>query len=237
MDLFEINNVTFKQDNNFLLKNFNLTVSEPSVVLAVSRGRALTSTLARICAGILTPDEGEILFRGKKPENCRTRLSFIPSHAGMINNRSVRENIVLKVRYHPRLNEFYNEARVDEVLARFDLEAIQDNFPEELSSLQQKKVALARAFISEPGLIFINEPGYNLNLSETEEFFIKFEEFRPKNTTVIIFANSVFPECEFVDLIFALENSKVLAGGELDDVCSVDWIEKLVNKNRSLAEQ
>ena len=120
------------------------------------------STLLRLLAGLLKPDEGEILFKGKALENPEEQL--IAGHAAirmvfqdfdLMPNMTVAENL----RY-PLLN--YNKDfardRVSALLALCKIEALAHKKPRELSGGQQQRVALARALADEPELLLMDEP-------------------------------------------------------------------------------
>ena len=137
-----------------ILRDVRLDLAPGERVAVVGRSGAGKSTLLRIIAGVDTAFEGEV----RRPDN----ISFVFQEPTLLRWRSVLQNLTLT---HPGLPE--REARA--MLRRVGLEEKAGDFPGQLSLGQQRRVALARAFVGRPELLILDEPFVSLDPSLAEE--------------------------------------------------------------------
>ena len=118
------------------------------------------STLLRLVAGLFAPTSGELSVAGHSPAEARrsgARLSFVFQDATLLPWRNVRDNVNLPLELgHVPPGE--RGARVAEVLALVGLADFARRFPSELSGGMRMRVSLARALVTEPELLLLDEP-------------------------------------------------------------------------------
>lgn len=149
------------------------------VTMSLSPGEMLTvrgpsgcgkSTLLLTAAGMLKPDKGEVLYHEKhnpyaltpdKRSKLRAGLiGFVFQQFHLIPYLTVKENIIL-----PSLTTAVDdsEKRAKELISKFGLEARTDHVPNQLSTGERQRTALARALFNEPKVIMADEPTGNLD--------------------------------------------------------------------------
>jgi len=159
-----------------VLKDVTFEVADGEIVSIVGKSGSGKSTLLHIMAGFLTPDNGVIQVNG----NETTRFNEAESAEFRLNNYGfVFQNFQLM----PGLNAFENvelplklkgvrksvrRKKVGELMRQVGLSEVQDHYPNELSGGQQQRVSIARALITNPPVIFADEPTGSLD-SETEQ--------------------------------------------------------------------
>lgn len=140
----------------------SFSLSQGEILSFVGESGSGKSTLLRMLAGLMKPDEGEILFSGEPLENPEEQLiaghqqiKMVFQDFDLMPNMSVAENI----RY-PLLSydKAYAQERVSALLTLCGLSSLADRLPRELSGGQQQRVALARALADEPELLLMDEP-------------------------------------------------------------------------------
>jgi ABC-type Fe3+/spermidine/putrescine transport system ATPase subunit len=150
-------------------KRFGAVVAVDDVTLDIGSGEFLTlvgasgcgkTTLLRIIAGFARADSGELAIDGRRVEGLppsRREVGFVFQSYALFPTQTVAGNIgfSLRIRRRPKAEI---AARVAELCALTQLEALKDRYPHELSGGQQQRVALARALAPHPTILLLDEP-------------------------------------------------------------------------------
>ncbi len=153
-----------------VLRGFDLAVA-PGQSLVIIGGSGTGKSVSIKCAlGLMTPDKGEILFDGepahsrKAIEAMRRRTGMLFQGGALFDSLTVWENVAFVLLYRDGVGRSDAKKRAIETLAKVRLPAsAADLRPAELSGGMQKRVALARAIIASPELIFFDEPTTGLD--------------------------------------------------------------------------
>lgn len=163
-----------------LRKGFGDRVVLADVTLSLPRGRVLAvvgksgtgkSVLLKCLAGVLAPDQGEVLFGGRplsrhQPEalaDFRRRCSYLFQGNALLDSLNAWENVALPLEQTTLLPKSEIRARVGDALNRLDLAAEARRYPSQLSGGMQKRVALARALVTHPEIVLFDEPTAGLD--------------------------------------------------------------------------
>ncbi len=153
-----------------VLRGFDLAVA-PGQSLVIIGGSGTGKSVSIKCAlGLLMPDKGEILFDGEPTKSAkainavRRRTGMLFQGGALFDSMTVWENVSFVLLYRDRVGRAEAKKRAIETLAKVRLPAsAADLRPAELSGGMQKRVALARAIIASPELIFFDEPTTGLD--------------------------------------------------------------------------
>jgi len=152
-------------DRTEVLRGLDVTVAEGEFFFILGPSGCGKTTLLRIIAGFEYPTSGEVYFDGQPvrdlPPN-RRNIGMVFQNYALWPHLSVRQNVqfgldVLKV---PRPEALQ---RVNHALEMVRMEDYADRFPNQLSGGQQQRIALARAVVTRPGLLLLDEPLSNLD--------------------------------------------------------------------------
>jgi len=137
-----------------------------NVSLAVDRGEFVTflgpsgcgkSTLLKLIAGLVPASHGQIQVNGMTPENAREMMSFIFQDATLLPWRTVEQNVGLGL----ELEYAARAARRERVMRMLDLVGLRDvarSYPRQLSGGMKMRVSIARALVSKPRILLMDEP-------------------------------------------------------------------------------
>ncbi|HEX7117857.1 MAG TPA: ABC transporter ATP-binding protein [Longimicrobiales bacterium] len=177
----------------FVLRRITLDIREGEFVTIMGPSGAGKSTLLGIL-GMLDHDwTGEYHFLGepvhalkpkKRAELNRANIGFVFQQYHLLDTLTVSENLDIPLSYRnvPRKER---QARVADILDRFQIVGKKDLFPTQLSGGQQQLVGVARAIVAEPKLILADEPTGNLHSQQAREIMRLFKRLNEEGTTIV----------------------------------------------------
>ncbi len=187
-----------KDAKDFLL-DVSFTASDGITVLMGASGAGKT-TILRLIAGILTPDEGAIIlnsqtfFDSSKKMNLPIQarnVGFVFQDYALFPHLTARQNIAYGIKDKNSKND---SAR--EMLALFHIEHIGERLPNEMSGGEQQRVALARALASEPQIVLLDEPLSAVDFETRTKLLGEIEEAQRRTKIPFIYVTHNEKEAE-----------------------------------------
>ena len=175
-----------------VVDSVDLLVQAGDFICITGQSGSGKSTLLNILAGLLRADSGEILFQGadlckmSDGDFARMRnsvIGYIPQGNSLLQNFSVLENVCLPW-YLTRKDDIKNTAR--ELLAKVRLSCLENESPRRLSGGEARRAAIARGLITNPSIIFADEPTSDLDHENAVEVIRLFEEVNKQGAAVVI---------------------------------------------------
>lgn len=169
MPLLEASNISKKYDGQDVLKEVSLGIGEGESLAITGPSGSGKSTLLSLLGLLLHPTEGEILFKGQKVSSLsddeRSRLrntsfGFIFQNPQLIGSLSVLDNVLAPARLARRRGL---EPKAEKILTDLGLKNRLHYLPYQLSIGQKRRVAVARALILDPLVVFADEPTNDLD--------------------------------------------------------------------------
>lgn len=152
-----------------VLRDVSFKVPRGSIVSILGRSGTGKSVLLKCIVGLLQVDAGEMFYRNAplardtERSALRKASSYVFQHNALFDSATVRENVLLPLQARGTGSERDWEANVRDVLCRLELEDAAERYPAELSGGMQKRLAVARALVTEPELVFFDEPTAGLD--------------------------------------------------------------------------
>ena len=202
-------------------------------------GAGKTTTL-RMLATILAPSSGEARVGGvdvaSDPLEVRRRLGFLSASTGLYARLSGRETL----RYFGTLHGLSGaslEARIEDLIAAFELDRFVDQRCESLSSGQKQRVSIARAVLHDPPVLILDEPTTGLDILATSDM-IEFIAARRSAGRCVLFSTHVLSEAErLCDRIGVIHRGQLFATGTLDELRARTGREYLDEVFRALIDE
>ena len=176
------------------LNQVNLEIEKGEFIAIMGPSGCGKSTLLNILGMLDSPDTGSYKFLGEDVANRSERelsavrkdnIGFIFQSFNLIDELSVAENVELPLLYQ-KMPAKERAERVQEVLERVKIAHRGGHRPQQLSGGQQQRVAVARAVVTNPGLILADEPTGNLDTTNGEEVLSLLGELNTDGTTIIM---------------------------------------------------
>ncbi|MCM3758884.1 ABC transporter ATP-binding protein [Sporosarcina aquimarina] len=204
-----------------VLKDLSFEVQKGSIISIVGRSGSGKSTLLHIMAGFLKPESGKITVNGtvtsdfNETQSAEFRLAqfgFIFQNFQLMPGLTTFENIELPLKLKG-VSKAERTQLVKQLIQHVGLKEVQDHYPNELSGGQQQRVSIARALITNPPIIFADEPTGSLD-SETEQEILalirSLNESRGITFVIITHDDEV---ASIADEIYQMHDGVLKAGG------------------------
>jgi ABC-2 type transport system ATP-binding protein len=192
-------------------------------------GAGKTTTIKMLTC-LTKPTEGDALVGGysitKEPEQVKRLIGVSPQETAVAPNLSVRENLALICGIHGFSHE-RTQKKIEELSVQFDLEGVLKLKAGKLSGGWQRRVSIAMALISEPQILFLDEPTLGLDVIARHELWNVIRALKGKAT--VIMTTHYMEEAEALsDRIGIMRSGRLLAVGtpqELMDVAGTNDFE------------
>lgn len=176
-----------------VLREVSFALSSGASLAIVGPSGSGKTTLLGLCAGLDLPSGGDVLLAGEslagRDEDARAQIrndhvGFVFQSFQLIPTLTALENVLVPLELR---GESGKEAEARALLERVGLGEREDHYPVQLSGGEQQRIALARAFINEPKILFCDEPTGNLDgENATAMAELVFELNRERGTTLVL---------------------------------------------------
>lgn len=205
----EIRQLVFEADGTRLLHDINLSLASGRRTVILGPNGAGKSLLLRLCHGQLTPTSGEILWRGAGSRERAIRRQAMVFQRPVMLRRSALANILhtLKIRNVPRPER---RERAQAALAMAGLAHLADRPARLMSGGEQQRLALARAWVTEPEVLFLDEPTASLDPAATRSVESLVEGFHAAGTKIVMATQDLGQARRLADEIVFLHKGRLL---------------------------
>ena len=226
--MIKISNISKAFGDFVVLKNVNLSILKGETLVILGKSGTGKSVLLKIIVGLLEPDSGNLYINDKNIINLkiqqlneiRRKIGFLFQNAALYDSMSVRENLLFALRDFKSISSKEKQLKIEKYLdAVLLLDAI-DKMPSELSGGMRKRIALARALVTEPAIILYDEPTTGLDPITTREISYLIESVQEKFHLTSIVVTHDF-ECARI----VSDNVAVLHKGEINFYGKFDELE------------
>jgi branched-chain amino acid transport system ATP-binding protein len=199
------------------MKGIDLDVAEGAIVCILGANGAGKTTLMKTVSGLLKPAAGRILFRkeditGLAPDKIvRKGIVLVPEGRAILSRMTVLENLEMGA-YHRKDNGIRKD--LDAVMERFPiLKARKEQRGGSLSGGEQQMLAIARALLSRPRLLLLDEPSLGLAPLVVADIFRILREINADGTTVLLVEQNVKQALKVSRYAYVLETGRIVHGG------------------------
>ncbi len=191
-EILTVKNLNFEYTDAAVLKNVNFSLEKGDFLGIIGSNGAGKSTLIKLILGMLPYSRGEIKVLGKNISEVRGRVGYVPQKALSFNSAfpaTVRE--VVMANLFPRTGLFNHygkkyDSLVKSVLERVGMAEYENRLIGKLSGGQQQRVFIARALISEPELLLMDEPTAGVDARSVKSIMKLVTELNNQGLTIVM---------------------------------------------------
>ncbi len=235
--LLDVTGVTVRFGGLVALHDVSLSIRPQTVVGVIGPNGAGKTTLFNVVCGFLRPEAGVLRWKGQQLHNhrpdqlARFGIARTLQGLGLFGGLTVLENVMTGAGRFARTGSIAallgtGRAARDEdelrdralhLLAELDISDVRDLRPGELPYGSRKRVALARALVSEPELLLLDEPASGLSTAETDDLAKRLRALTDK-TAVVLVEHHMDLVMEVCDEVVVLDFGEVIATGPPDEI-------------------
>lgn len=192
--IVQIKHVSYRYEKDIVLENINLTIQKGDFLGIVGPNGSGKSTLLKLILGLLKPQTGEVLLFGKETQRFRDwqKIGYVSQKANAFNTgfpatifEVVASGLTKKIGMFRRLTKSDQQKVIDAVKFVGMEPFIQQNIGE-LSGGQQQRVFIARALVSAPELLILDEPTVGVDAKNVFSFYQLLEDLNKKQGITLL---------------------------------------------------
>jgi phospholipid/cholesterol/gamma-HCH transport system ATP-binding protein len=225
--LIQFDKVSKTLGTNQILKEVSLCIYEGEVTVIIGKSGVGKSVLLKHIIGLMQPDSGEIFLFGrplskmKTPEidKLRGKFSYVFQDAALFDSMTVLENIAFPLRGGTSLLKSEIKNRVEEKMQLFELQGVQDKYPGQISGGMKRRVALARALITNPEVVLLDEPTTGLDPIRRNAVLSMLVDFQDKFGFTAVMISHEIPDIFLISQrIVMLHEGKIRFEGSYEEI-------------------
>ncbi|MBO5744740.1 MAG: ABC transporter ATP-binding protein [Clostridia bacterium] len=220
MDMIKTIGLTKKYGKLTAVDKLDLTIEEGTLFALLGVNGAGKTTTIKMLTCIANSTQGDAFVGGysinKDPEKVKGLIGVSPQETAIASNLSVRENLELMCGIFGFSKE-KTASKIRELSEKFDLLSILDKKADKLSGGWKRRVSIAMALISEPKILFLDEPTLGVDVIARHELWDVIRGLKGRST--IILTTHYMEEAEALsDCIGVMKNGRLLAVGTCDEL-------------------
>jgi phospholipid/cholesterol/gamma-HCH transport system ATP-binding protein len=212
---------------NPVLNGVSLRIYQGEVTTIIGKSGGGKSVLLKHIIGLLQPDAGEILLYGQplsrmkssQINELRAKFSYVFQDTALFDSMTVYNNIALPLLEGTSMAKSDIRERVQQKIQQFELQAFGDKYPAQLSGGMKRRVALARALVTDPEVVLLDEPTAGLDPVRRNAVYAMIVDFQKKfGFTAVMISHEVPDIFYFSQRIAMLDEGKIRIEGSPEEV-------------------
>jgi zinc transport system ATP-binding protein len=242
-EIIRFHHVDFAYENELILEDVNISLYEREMVSIVGPNGGGKTTLLKLILGLIKPARGHISILGKAPGKVPHALGYVPQYIQFDPLFPVNVfDVVLMGCLKPRTFGMYHSRDKIRALAALETVNLMDLKNRGFSALsggQRQRVLIARALVSEPKILLLDEPTANVDRRTEEDLYSLIQDFSKQYTVLLVSHDlGVVPKISdriaCVNRTIMMHSKSQLTGENIQDMysCSMDIVHHIRHNDR-----
>jgi len=233
MFILKANNLVKRYDGRTVVDQASFDVSEGEIVGLLGRNGAGKTTSFRMTVGMVTPDDGQVVFNGQDVtflpmyQRSQRGMGYLSQEPSVFGRLSVEDNLLAILETRP-MTRAQRRQRAQELMDQFDLTKLRRQHARTLSGGERRKLEIARALVTDPTLILLDEPFSGVDPVAVEELQTEIRRLRQQHhIAMLVTDHNVQRTLEIVDRAYVIFEGKVFAEGTPKQIINNEQVRKL----------
>ena len=208
--ILQAKNISKRYGNHLVVDNIQLQFKRGTFNAILGPNGAGKSTTISMVIGLKQPTQGEIIYEPG------TKIGVVFQTSVLDEMLTVRENLAIRARQYKELKP----NRVSDLIGRLGLSAFQKQRYGTLSGGQKRRVDIARALLSQPDILFLDEPTTGLDIQTRKSIWDLLYQLQREEGMTVVLTTHYLDEADEADQIYIVDHGKVIAQGSALDIKS-----------------
>lgn len=221
MNVIEMEGVEKSYGNFTVLEDYCLKVPEGNIFCLLGPNGSGKTTTINMINGLLKPTKGKVKVFNYNPQQetnkIRSLLAVVPQETALYNDLSGRENLSFHGKYYGVSKKNLSD-RIDKFLELVGLEKRQHDRVGNYSGGMQRRLALARALLTDPELILLDEPTLGVDVQSRNAIWDQVKELRDEGKTIFLTTNYMEEAEALADIIKIIDQGKEVVSGSPEEL-------------------
>jgi lipopolysaccharide export system ATP-binding protein len=215
-----------------VVDHVSINVNQGEIVGLLGPNGAGKTTTFYMFTGIVTPNSGSVFLNDKnitkKPmfQRARMGIGYLAQEASVFRNLTVRQNLQAVLEFHSVPKKELNE-RVDELIEEFGLQKVVHNKGYSLSGGERRRTEIARALVTDPKFILLDEPFAGVDPIAVEDIQQIVADLKHRNIGIFITDHNVHETLAITDRAYLMFEGKILREGTAEQLAEDEEAKKL----------
>jgi len=231
MILLETKKLIKRYGGRAVVDEVSICVRQGEIVGLLGRNGAGKTTTFRMTIGMITPDEGTVVFDGvevtRMPMYKRARrgMGYLSQEPSIFQRLTVRQNL-LAILETMSLGRKVRAERCEHLLEQFGLAHVQGQPARTLSGGERRKLEIARALVTNPTMILLDEPFSGVDPIAVEDLQREIRGLRDRGISILLTDHNVRETLTVTDRSYIIDSGKVLREGPPRDLINDELVRK-----------
>ncbi|MAP53423.1 ATP-binding cassette domain-containing protein [Altibacter sp.] len=229
--MIKVENVHKRFGEEEILKGISTVFHKGKTNLIIGQSGSGKTVMLKCLLGLFKPEEGLIYYEDKAIQHMddeeqralREEIGMLFQGGALFDSMTIEENVMFPIRMFTKQKKSDMLHRVNEVLARVNLENVNNKYPAEISGGMQKRVSIARAIVNKPKYLFCDEPNSGLDPKTATVIDNLIQEITHEyNITTVVVSHDMNSVMEIGENIVLLKNGQLVWQGTNEDIFKTD---------------
>lgn len=220
MIAIETKNLTKKFKEKTVVNSLNLSIKQGELFALLGVNGAGKTTTIKLLTCLIQPTSGDATLKGEsivsQPQKVKEIINVSPQETAVARNLSVKENLELIANIYG-FDKQKTALKVEEMLRSFSLSEVSKDKAKTLSGGMQRRLSIAMALISEPQIVFLDEPTQGLDVISRRELWTAIEKLKG-NVTIILTTHYMEEAGALSDRIGIMSKGELKATGTVSEL-------------------
>ena len=210
--------------------DISLTVGRGEIIGLLGPNGAGKTTSFYMIVGLIKADDGEIELDEREitplpmHERARLGLGYLPQEASVFRKLSVADNIQAILELDRALSKPERRGRLEQLLDEFHLQGVRNQFGEQLSGGERRRVEIARALASQPKFILLDEPFAGVDPISVSEIKAMIRDLAQRQIGVLITDHNVRETLDICDRAYIVNAGQIIADGTTEAILANETV-------------